>query len=165
MARAGTLLANISSLATVIMILMGAADVIGTKLFNTPVPATYETTETLMVALVFGGLAYAQLRKRHIQVELVTSRLPPRVRSFLDLIGLLIGTVFFILLTWRGAIFFWRSWLMGECEPSLIRFPIYPSKLVLLIGAGLMTMQLLIDLYHTAASFMDRESNDRSYGE
>jgi len=164
-ALAGTLLANIASLATVIMILIGTADVIGTKIFNTPVPATYETTETLMVALVFGGLAYAQLRKRHIQVELLTRRLSPKTRLFLDLVGLLIGTAFFTMLTWRGAIYFWRSWLMRECEPSLIRFPIYPSKLILLVGAGLMTMQLLIDLYHTAARFLDRDSRNQGYGE
>ena len=74
-----------------------------------------------------------------------------------ELFGVLIGTVFFILLTWKSATFFWQSWLMKESEPSLIRFPIYPSKLVMLLGAGLMTLQLLLDLYQAASVVLKPE--------
>ena len=134
--------------AIVIMMLVGGADVIGIKLFNTPVPMTLELTEMLMVALVFSGLAYAQSQKRHVRVEIIMRRLTPRAQAALELLAVLIGTIFFSLMTWRCALYFWSSWLFKETDTGLYHFPIYPSKFLMLVGSFLMTLQLLIDIVH-----------------
>ena len=55
---------------------LGAGDVVGTQFFGWPVPGAKEITESTMVLIVFGALAYAQLRKSHIRVELVYTHMP-----------------------------------------------------------------------------------------
>jgi TRAP-type C4-dicarboxylate transport system permease small subunit len=142
---AGSGYASVTSLATVIMIATGTLDVLGTKLFNKPMPATYESTEALMVALVFGGLAFAQRQKRHVRVEFLVQRFSPKTKKVLDLLGLIAGLGFFILFTWVAWKFFYRSWLEGETESSGIQFPIYPAKFIMFAGALLITLQLWID--------------------
>ncbi|RJQ77546.1 MAG: TRAP transporter small permease [Desulfobacteraceae bacterium] len=143
--KAGAWFASITSLATVLMILTGALDILGTTLFNSPVPATYESTEALMVALVFGGLAYAQTQKRHVRVEFLTLRLMPPWKAGLDLFGLLMGLGFFVLFSWSAWGYFWESWAVREFESSGIRFPIYPTKFIMFAGSALITLQLFID--------------------
>jgi len=154
----GTGLALVTSWATVIMMLLGTADVVGTKFFNSPVPATYEATAALMVALVFGGLAYAQKLKRHVKVELLVCRFPAKAQALSEVAGLLIGAIFFALFTWRSFNLFWQSWIIKEAEAGIIRFPIYPGKLLMVLGAGLMTVQLLVDIVHATRRLVDRSS-------
>ena len=57
--------------------LIGVADVVGTKFFDWPVPGTLEFTESTMVLVVFGALAYAQERRAHIRVELLYGHVGP----------------------------------------------------------------------------------------
>jgi TRAP-type C4-dicarboxylate transport system permease small subunit len=151
--------AFIASLAIVVMALIGGADVVGTKVLNIPVPGTFEITENLMVVLVFGGLAYAQVLKRHVRVEFLLRLLPPKGRVLLELLGLLIGDVYFTLLTWRCYLLFLESWLGRELGPSVIGFPIYPSKFLMLLGSGLMTLQLLIDTFEEVRALWDTFSS------
>ena len=144
----GILFVIAAASATSLMALLGTVDVIGTKLFNYPIPSTYETTETLMVILIFGGLAYAQLRKRQVRVELLINHLPDYLKALSNVIANLAGIIFFGILTWQSALYFWQSWLVKEVEPSLVNFPIYPAKFIMALGAAIMTLQLVVDLGH-----------------
>ena len=156
--KAGIFYATLTSVATIVMMLIGTADVVGTTFFKYPVPATYELTATLMAALVFGGLSYAQTQGRHVRVELFIRRFPWRLRWVSDSFGLLVGTVFFGFLTWRCAVYFWRSWEIKEIQAGLIRFPLYPAKFLIIVGVGLMTIQLLIDLFYSLKNFKNPET-------
>jgi TRAP-type C4-dicarboxylate transport system permease small subunit len=153
-AIAGIINVYIMGLALFVMMLVGTADVIGTKFAKWPIPGAYESTSALMVVIVFGGIAYAQLKKRHISVALVASRLPSRAREILSLTGLVLGAAYFGVLTWRCALFFWESWLIKESEASLIHFPLYPSKFIMIVGAGLMFLQLLVDIVHVVRDML-----------
>ena len=65
---------------------LGVADVVGTNLLLVPVPGPRELTESTMVLIVFGALAYAQIRRAHIRVEIVYLRMPGRVRAAMDVL-------------------------------------------------------------------------------
>ncbi|MBU2548713.1 MAG: TRAP transporter small permease [Proteobacteria bacterium] len=155
-------LALTTSLAIIVMMVVGGADVIGSKLFNRSVPATVELTETLMVALVFGGLAYAQVQRRHVRVEFLAMRMPRRIRALMNLFSVLIGSGFFILMTWQCAIYFWFSWTNQETDTGLYRFPIYPAKLIMLIGSALMTIQLMMDIARTLSDLFRPDNRSKS---
>ena len=81
-AKIGSGFAVFSSSAILIMMVIGGMDVIMTKLFNSPVPMTVELTETLLVALVFGGLAHAQSHRQHVRIEMLVMKMSPTIRSF-----------------------------------------------------------------------------------
>jgi len=144
----GNGLAGVASLAVLLMVLIGTADVIAMAIFNTAVPAAYESTEALLVILGFGGIAYAQRSKSHFKVEMFTRRLSLKKRKILDLIGLIIGFLFFVIFIWQSSLYFWQSWLIKESEQGLVEFPIYPAKFIMFIAVGFMMLQLLVDIFH-----------------
>jgi TRAP-type C4-dicarboxylate transport system permease small subunit len=97
-----------------------------------------------MVLVVFGGLTYAQIRAKHIRVELLYMHMPPRVQSAMDLIAGLASVAFITLLLWQGFGEAQYSWEIGEATSGLIRFPLFPARLVLVFGAGLFLVQLIL---------------------
>jgi TRAP-type C4-dicarboxylate transport system permease small subunit len=148
----GAAFANITSLGIIVMVLMGTIDVIGSKLFSSPLPTTYEATESLMVVITFGGLAFVQFQKRNIKINLLVRLFPAKAQLFSELAGNLFGIAFFGALTWLSVPYFLESFKVREYAEGLVPFPIYPSKFVMLVGAGLVSLQLLVDAVHTVKS-------------
>lgn len=127
---------------------LGVADVVGTEAFGQPVPGAKEVTESTMVLIVFGALTYAQIRRAHIRVELLYTRMRPRVRAAMDFTAHGFALIFFSLLCWQAvneAIF---SYQFDESTDGLIRFPLYPARITLALGAGLVCIQLILDMAH-----------------
>ena len=125
---------------------LGTGDVVGTQFFGLPVPGAKEITESTMVLIVFGALAYAQIRRAHIRVELVYTHTSGRVQAMMDVVADLAAIVFFAILAWQCTIEAMISWRIGELADGLLRFPLYPARWILVIGTGLLIAQLLIDL-------------------
>lgn len=138
--------AVVSGIALLLMMVMGALDVFLGKVFNTPVPGTFEATEALMVVSAFLAIAYNQQVRGHIKVELFTSRMSPRLQLKFEAFNYFLSAVFFFLLTWQGWRFGLESLRVGEYESGLIAFPVYPAKLLLAVGLTLMTLQCSRDL-------------------
>lgn len=125
--------------------LLGMADVVGTEFFDTPVPGALEVTESTMVLIVFGALAYAQMRRAHIRVELLYSAMNARTKSFMDLTTHIVGFAFFALLAWQGLGELRYSWEIREATMGTVRFPLYPARFLLLLGTSLLLVQLALD--------------------
>jgi len=142
----------LGSIGLLISMFIGVGDVVGT-LFNRPIPGALELTESTMVLIVFGGLAYAQVRRGHIRVELFYLRAGPKIRSAMDIIAASSGIVFFGLLAWQGVNEAIYSWQIKEASFGLTRFPLYPARTLLAFGSILMLMQLVVDLWEDIRSF------------
>lgn len=125
---------------------LGMADVVGTQFFDTPVPGALEVTESTMVLIVFGALAYAQIRRAHIRVELLYIAMSPRTKSFMDLTTHLVGLVFFALLAWQAAGELGYSWEIREATMGTVRLPLYPARFLLLLGTSLLLLRLVLDI-------------------
>jgi TRAP-type mannitol/chloroaromatic compound transport system permease small subunit len=125
---------------------LGVADVVGTQFLHTPVPGALEVTESTMVLIVFGALAYAQSRRAHIRVELLYTAMSPRTQSFMDLITHLVGLAFFALLAWEGLGELAYSWQISEATMGTVRLPLYPARFLLLLGTALLLLQLVLDI-------------------
>src|SRR5919106_3417060 len=131
--------------------LIGVADVIGTGFFNWPVPGTLEFTESTMVLVVFGALAYAQERRAHIRVELLYGHAGPRGQSFMEAVTHIVAFVFFALVAWQGLGELGYSWEMKEATMGSVRFPLYPARFFLLLGAVLLLLRLALDIVQDVA--------------
>ena len=125
---------------------LGTADVVGTQFFGRPVVGALELTEATMVLIVFGALAYAQIRRKHIRVELVYTHVPPRGRAAMDAFGHGLALVFFGLLLWLSIDEALFSLSIGEATVGLVRFPLYPARFILVAGTALMIVQLVLDI-------------------
>lgn len=153
MRRAGAWLSRLALglllLGTVGMIasmLAGVADVVGTEFFGRPVLGTLEFTESTMVLVVFGALAYAQERRAHIRVELLYGHAGARGKSFMEAVTHIVAFVFFALIAWQGFGELRYSWEMKEATMGSVRFPLYPARFFLLVGVALLVLRLAIDI-------------------
>jgi TRAP-type mannitol/chloroaromatic compound transport system permease small subunit len=122
------------------------ADVAGTNFFEWPVPGTLEITESTMVLIVFGALAYTQEKRGHIRVELLHGYMSPRIKSFMDAVTHILAFIFFALLGWQSISELRYSWEMREATMGAIRFPLYPARLLLTVGTALLIAQLALDV-------------------
>ncbi len=126
--------------------LLGAGDVVGTQFFGWPIPGVLEITESTMTLIVFGALAYAQIRRNHIRVELIYSHMGPRVRAAMDVIADLAAIVFFGFLLSEAIAEGLTSWRIRETADGLIQFPLYPARWILICGTVMLLLQLVLHL-------------------
>jgi len=115
------------------------------KLFNAPVQGSYEITEAALVLIIFLSLAFTQYRRGHIRVTLLTRHLPIGVQHGMYIAVLLIGALFFAWCSYAAFGYAVRSYRLNEQEWGLIRFPIWPVKMAIFVGAVLMSFQYLLD--------------------
>jgi TRAP-type C4-dicarboxylate transport system permease small subunit len=126
--------------------LVGVADVVGTEFLGRPVLGTLEFTESTMVLVVFGALAYAQERRAHIRVELLYSHVGPRGKSFMEAVTHIVAFVFFALVGWMGYVELLYSLEIKESTMGSVRFPLYPARVLLLLGVALLLLRLAVDI-------------------
>ena len=142
------------SIGLLLAMFISVADVFGTQM-GRPVPGALEFTESTMVLVVFGGIAFAQIRRAHIRVELLYLNAGPKLRSAMDIFTSLAGIVFFSLLAWQGGVEALYSWEINEATSGLIRFPLWPARWLLVAGSALMILQLVLDLWRDITRFGD----------
>lgn len=135
----------VGGIGMVLSTLLGTADVVGTQVFGTPVHGALEITESTMVVIVFGALTYAQIRRNHIRVELLYTRMGPRAQAGMDIFADLMALLFFGLLLWQAVNEAMFSWDIDESTFGLIRLPLWPARIILAAGTALLMLQLLID--------------------
>ena len=136
----------VGGLGMLIAMFLGTGDVVGTQFFGWPLHGAKEITESTMVLIVFGALAYAQIRRAHIRVELIYSHMTQRVQAAMDVVADLAGLVFFGFLAWQCTIEAILSWQVGEAADGLLRFPLYPARWILVAGTAMLMLRLMLDL-------------------
>jgi TRAP-type mannitol/chloroaromatic compound transport system permease small subunit len=136
----------LGSVGMMVSMLICVADVVGTNFFGWPVPGTLEITESTMVLIVFGALAYTQQKRGHIRVELLHGYMSPRMKSFMDAVTHALAFVFFVLLGWQSVGELIYSWEIRESTMGTIRFPLYPARFLLAAGTALLIAQLALDV-------------------
>ncbi|MBT3330181.1 MAG: TRAP transporter small permease [Rhodospirillaceae bacterium] len=121
---------------------LGAGDVVGTQFFGWPIPGVLEITESTMTLIVFGALAYAQIRRNHIRVELIYSHMGPRTRAAMDVAANVAAIIFFGFLLSEAIAEGMTSWRIRETADGLIQFPLYPARWILISGTVMLLLQL-----------------------
>ena len=146
------------ALGMIISMLLGFADVVGTKFFGWPVPGTLEITESTMVLIVFGALAFTQSQRGHIRVEIFYTNRSPRTKAFMDAVTHLVAIAFFALVAWQGFNEALYSLEIGEATMGTIRFPLFPARLLLVVGCVLLLVQLGLDLIQNVRHMISGEA-------
>lgn len=80
---------------------------------------TEEFSVFLLVVLTLVGAAAAFARNRHIRVEFFADMTPPRVRRGLEVLGLALTIVLFVMVAWYGARFVADDWKFGTTSPGI----------------------------------------------
>lgn len=125
-----------------VMMLMTVLDIFTRYFFNHPIPGAAEAAEYMMVCLVFFGLAWCGEQGRHIKVELIVSRLRPRVQTVFDIITHTLGLVVCIALSWQT---FLESFVQRRSgfTSSILKVPAYPFYWIEALGYAVLALFIL----------------------
>lgn len=121
-------------------------EVVLRSLFQRPTLWANETMiyVTAMAYLLAGG--YALRHRRHVIVDVVYQRLPPRVRNGLDRLTFVFFVLYMVTLIWIGWQFAWDSVKLRETAGTPWDPPIYPVKLAIPVAGLLVLLQGVANL-------------------
>jgi TRAP-type C4-dicarboxylate transport system permease small subunit len=139
-------LATLSGATLIAMACMITYDVIVRFLFNAPLPASVEISTLMEPYVVFLPFAYTLARHAHVRVNIVTMRLPERVRLGLDILVYVLDLLFFALLCYFSWLEFYKSFLAGEIMLAAIRLPWWSGKFAMPLGLFFICIQCLLHI-------------------
>ncbi|WP_421847668.1 TRAP transporter small permease subunit [Marinomonas sp.] len=147
---------------TLAMMLLVGSNVITRYIFNYSIPGTLEFTESMLTVLIFLSLALTQYEGGHIQVVLLTKKLPSSARRIVMVLTLLLGVAFFSWCSWGAWQYAMKSFMINEQQWGSVRFTLYPIKFVLFIGLLSLAIQFVFDAISTALGLDPHEKEDTS---
>jgi TRAP-type C4-dicarboxylate transport system permease small subunit len=144
---------SISAFVILAMTLLITMDVILRYVFNRPIPGSYEISEALMVLIVFLALSYTQARKGHLRVLMVVYRMPPRVRTALELFALLFNLGILGLIAWQGGSMALIAWKTKSISMGIFGFPLWIPRGALFLGGVALSIRFMVDFAYEVGAF------------
>lgn len=147
--RIASVFGVLATLATLVMMVSIAFDVVFRLLYDRSMPGVLEISETSLVTAVFLGLAYTGSTNSLISVDLLTERLPAHVARWVIAVAWILSTVF---LAWMLAATTARALAAtaeGEVRMGLVSWPLWPSRWIIVIGLAAMLLVALVNVWRT----------------
>jgi TRAP-type C4-dicarboxylate transport system permease small subunit len=154
---------QISELGTMLMMMSIVFDVTMRYLFNTPIQGMIELNELLMVLIIFFALSKCQSRRANIRINILFNRFSERTRIRLNILAWVIGFITFLSITIFGLEQAFLSTLQNEVKWGVVKFPIWPGRIILAVGALMLSIQCFMDIFDEFRSFrsLDRANRKR----
>jgi TRAP-type C4-dicarboxylate transport system permease small subunit len=128
-----------------LMMLLTVVDVTGryfSRWFDwaSPISGTTEICKLMMVIIVFPALGWAALGRVHVKVDLLMTRLPPRVQAIVNAFTLLIALGTYVIITWRS---FLESAVVNR-QTSLLELPFTPFYWIMSVGFAIFCVAIIV---------------------
>ncbi|MFK7745825.1 MAG: TRAP transporter small permease subunit [Roseobacter sp.] len=144
--------ALLSGLAIFSLMFLAVYSVTGRKFFASPMLGYVDYIEAAMPIIAIMGVAYVQRDGTHVRMDMLVGALRGRFLWFFELVSVLLILVLILALTWGAWEHFDRSF---DCARPLcsrdssidVGIPIWPSKLVVPIAFGVLTLRLLLQAW------------------
>lgn len=135
-----------------IAVLISAGNAVVRKLFNIGSNALLELQWYLFAAVFLLCAGYAFLKNAHVRIDFVSARFSPRLRNWIDIIGILLFLIPLCLvmidLSWPLFANAWQSGEMSTNAGGLIRWPVFA---LMPAGFALLLLQSLSELIKRTA--------------
>jgi TRAP-type C4-dicarboxylate transport system permease small subunit len=125
-----------------LLALLVLAQIVG-RWFGMMVPAAEDFAGYLLAAASFMALAHTLREGAHIRVNLVTERLPTRLRYRLEGLVLAIGALFALWATWHAGAMVLESWRFGEVASGQLALPLWLPQAPLALGLAVFALALI----------------------
>jgi len=126
------------------MMFMTVADVLGRFLIH-PIPGVFELTRYSLAVIVFTSLGWSQIKKVHIAINIIVSRLPLVWQNIIDVFNYALAVVTFSLSFWQMLHYTSRLY-NSNLVTTVLRIHVYPWVLVSAIGVLFFALAFLWDL-------------------
>jgi TRAP-type mannitol/chloroaromatic compound transport system permease small subunit len=137
-------------------VLVSAGNAVVRYLFDYSSNAWLELQWYLYTSFFLLGAGYTLLRNEHVRIDIFYSRLSPRTRAWIDLLGglffLLPIAILVMVLAWPV---FTESFALHETSPSANGLLRWPVKLMIPVGFCLLALQGVSEIIKRAAFLMN----------
>ena len=138
--------AKISSVFVLVILVTTVWEVFTRYVLNAPTIWSMDFGIYSLVWLSFMSLAFVQKEKRHVAVDLLVIQLKRQTRAVLDIATTSLFLFGALALTYYTILNVAKSAGVGETSIGLLVFPIWPVKMCLPIGGGILCLWLLVEL-------------------
>ncbi len=130
------------------MVVLMTVNVILRYLFERPIKGTVELEEFMLVIVVFLGLSYAALEKRHVRIDFIVARFPKSAQAVINSITALLSAGLCLIMVWRCAIWAQNNWA-HDSTSTLLQVPLSIFIYMTALGGALLFLVLLAECLHS----------------
>lgn len=130
--------------------------------FNAPTVWAQGYAQRLFAAYFILIGAYTLIQRGHVRVDLLLNGRSPRWSAFLDLLNYTVLLLWTAALAYEGWFYFLDAWRFGERDDSALGHPMWPVKLALLVGVGMMALQGLAEFLRSAVRLVNPGAGGRT---
>jgi len=134
----------VSGYFAILMAFIVTYDVFMRFVLRKPTIWVFETSEFLLVIIIFCGAPYCLLRDGHVYIELITERLPQKVQGVMHFINTTISMTLSAILMWSAWKFWWPAYLNKWVTDSMLSAPLYVAYLFMALGISILTLQYIV---------------------
>ena len=132
------------------MLLLIVADVIGIKIFNSPVPGGLETVSFLAVVAIAFAVPYTQLMRGHVAVDFIVEKLPRRLKLVIDVLTVFLSVCLAGTMAWYSFRYAAKLYDTGEVSMTQ-KIPYYPFVYAMAVCFVAFFLVLVSDLAKSIA--------------
>lgn len=130
-----------------IAVLVSTVNAVVRYVFNYSSNAFLELQWYLFAAVFLLGASWTLKRNEHIRIDVVVGRFSPRVHAWIDILG---GLFFLLpmalLIMWDAVPYALESLRVGEMSSNAGGLVVWPAKLLIPLGFGLLILQGLAEI-------------------
>jgi TRAP-type mannitol/chloroaromatic compound transport system permease small subunit len=129
----------------IILALIGAImyEVASRYFFNAPTKWSNEISQYIQSAIVLLGGGYCLIADGHVRVDILHGRFKPAARYRVEIATFVIVLCFTAAMIWQGAQMSYEAWVHDKRSMTILEFPLFPSMVLVPIGAALLLLQSL----------------------
>lgn len=142
----------IGGLAIFLIVLLAVANILGRKLFGTPVNGYIDWMEQFMAFFAFLGISYCQRLGGHIRMDIVVSKLRRRWFWLTEAFSCLLMFAISLILVFGSYSHFNRAYVNGDSSFD-IGLPTWPSKLVVPVMLSVLCLRLFLNVWGYLRAF------------
>lgn len=132
--RVAMWLARIAAVALAVIAAVTFGDVVGRYFFHAPFAFTVELTQMAMALVVYFGVGLVTHQDAHISADVVTLRLPPRLRALFALVTNLMALAFLAVVVWR--LWLQAAFLHDKGDTTMVwQVPLWPVAFAVAAGS------------------------------
>jgi TRAP-type C4-dicarboxylate transport system permease small subunit len=146
---------GLAGLCLILIMVIGTLDALMTNLLLSPLPSALELSEVLLAVTVFASLAATQCRNQHVRVDLLIEKAPRWLSTICRFLSTVVAAIVFGLIAWQASRLATESLAVRETASAVFSFPVYPAKLLVAVGAILVTAECLRRLVRHVVEMTD----------
>lgn len=157
------LILRIAVLCVIVIVLTVSVDAVSRYAIHHPLPWSFDLISYyLLIAALYFALSPTFQSGDHINIDLFRNMMPKRLRTGLDVIWGLLAATAFGLIAFGAAEEMIKSYANHEFLPGYIAWPAWASYPAIVIGAGTLTLRLLLHCFKLAVHGEDKGVADSS---